>query len=83
MAQKSIFGMSTLNISAGHQYSSHSGTTVVDISGASSNIESFKAPFDCKLIQIFENNNTFVFQNTTTKPLHYRHNDMPTASRYF
>lgn len=38
MAQKSIFGMSTLNISAGHQYSSHSGTTVVDISGASSNI---------------------------------------------
>ena len=46
MAQKSIFGMSTLNISAGHQYSSHSGTTVVDISGASSNIESFKTPFD-------------------------------------
>ena len=46
--------MSTLNISAGHQYSSHSGTTVVDISGASSNIESFKAPFDCKLIQILK-----------------------------
>ena len=54
MAQKSIFGMSTLNISAGHQYSSHSGTTVVDISGASSNIESFKAPFDCKLIKILK-----------------------------
>ena len=46
MAKKTIFGMSTLIISAGHQYSSHSGTTVVDISGASSNIESFKTPFD-------------------------------------
>lgn len=65
MAQKSIFGMSTLNISAGHQYSSHSGTTVVDISGASSNIESFKAPFDCKLIKILDKNNTFIFQNTS------------------
>lgn len=66
MTQKSIFGMEALKIGAGHNYVSHIGTTVVDISGIDTSIASFKAPFDCKLVDIIQgktNNNTFVFQN--------------------
>lgn len=67
MTQKSIFGMETLGIGAGHNYVSHVGTTIVDIGGLDDSIEAFKAPFDCKLVKIYndvDNNNTFVFQNT-------------------
>lgn len=68
MAQKSLFGMSTLRISAGHQYDSHMDTQIVDINGSSTmnNIyEEFRAPFDCKVVDINQSNgNTVVFQST-------------------
>lgn len=63
MAQKSIFGMNTLKVSAGHQYSSHKGTTVVDVGDGG--ISEFLAPFDCEFVgNVNETNNTLVFQNT-------------------
>ena len=41
MTQKSIFGMTELNISAGHEYSSHTNTTVVDLCGMDNGIDQF------------------------------------------
>lgn len=66
MAQKSIFGMTELYISAGHEYASHADTPVVDLSGMDSGIDQFRAPFDYKVREIFSrDNNTVIFESTT------------------
>ncbi|MBR2686149.1 MAG: hypothetical protein IKE59_08935 [Erysipelotrichaceae bacterium] len=65
MLQYSKFGMTTLHITAGHQYPTHAGTTVVDVCGIGSGIEPLNAPFDCKAVAWDPaNGNTIVFQNT-------------------
>ncbi|MEG0077420.1 MAG: hypothetical protein RR700_06230 [Anaerorhabdus sp.] len=52
MAQKSELGMQYLHITAGHQYSTHSGTKINDIGGSDSGIDYFYPPFDCKVVNI-------------------------------
>lgn len=73
MTQKSIFGMAVLHISAGHQHSSHTNTTVVDLCGMDNGIDQFRAPFDCKVSAIINEgkypNNTVVFESTTAVEL--------------